>query len=177
MIVFSCPACDAELEVADSRAGAPVKCPDCGERFKVPMRGRRGPAAREREPERRLRQGSPSRGSRRRERDDDDEPGRSGSKQGTVVLFASIGGAAVLGLAALVLIVVMASGKKEVPVADAEPQIVQRRQSMPTVRDTKPPDTKPEDKNTETVATTGPESAGGDSSGQAIYKHLLKSVA
>jgi HEAT repeat protein/S1-C subfamily serine protease len=178
MIVFSCPACDAELEAADSRAGAPVKCPDCGERFKVPMRGRRGPAAREREPERRVRQGPPSRGSRRRERDDYDEPERSGSKQGTVILLASIGGVAVLGLAALVLILVMGSGKKEAAVADADPVVVQRRQVTTTPRETKPPDTKPEQaKNTEAVATTGPESVGSDNSGQTIYKHLLKSVA
>src|SRR5438132_4713805 len=177
MIVFSCPACDAELEVADSRAGAPVKCPDCGERFKVPMRGRRGPPAREREPERRVRQGSPSRGSRRRDRDDEDEPNRGGAKQGTVILFASIGGAAVLGLAALVLIVVMASGKKETPVADADPVVVQRRQVTTPPRETKPPDTKPEQEKSAELATTVPESGGSDGGGQAIYKHLLKSVA
>src|SRR5437870_11710652 len=166
MIVFSCPACDAELEVAGSRAGAPVKCPDCGERVKVPRRGRRGPPAREREPERRVRQGSPSRGSRRRDRDDEDEPNRGGSKQGTVILFASIGGAAVLGLAALVLIVVMASGKKEGPVADADPVVPLRQITRPP-QDTKPPDTRPEpNKNSQTVTAAGTEMVGGDDAGQ-----------
>jgi hypothetical protein len=36
VIVFSCPNCDTEIEVPDSKAGAKATCGECGERLQIP---------------------------------------------------------------------------------------------------------------------------------------------
>ena len=175
MIAFSCPSCDTELEVSDSRAGAPVKCPDCGHRFTVPARGKRSPAPRESEPERRPRQatGQGSRKQERSERGERHEP----SRQNTGLIIACISGAGVLAVAAIIGVILLLRPAKTEIQAD-RPQIAPVQQQVATLPRIEPPPVKPADeKKTEISSIIPPEMAGGDDSGQVIYRHLLKSAA
>jgi predicted Zn finger-like uncharacterized protein len=173
MIAFSCPHCDAELEVPDSRAGATVKCPECEERFTVPARGKRGPAPREREPERRARQAPASRGSRRPARSEREE----GSKQNMGLILACVGGAAVLGVGMIIAVVMLLRAGKDEPHVE-HPVVVSPpiARVNPPPQQTPPADAKPpEVKGQE--PPPGSELPGNADSGQTVYKHLLKSAA
>src|SRR5438552_4016935 len=178
MIAFSCPHCDAELEVPDSRAGATVKCPECEERFTVPVRSKRGPGPREREPERRSRQSPASRGGRRPARSERAEPREERSKQGMGLILACVGGAAVLGLGLIIAVVLLLRTAKEEPAverpqvaAPAVARVVGPRREL-RLPDAKPAEEKPPD--TTSMGTDLPVNA---DSGQMVYKHLLKSAA
>jgi predicted Zn finger-like uncharacterized protein len=173
MIAFSCPHCDAELEVPDSRAGATVKCPECEERFTVPTRGKRGPAAREREPERRSRPAPASRGGRSPARSEREER----SKQGMGLILACVGGAAVLGLGMIIAVVMLLRASKEEPRVE-HPQAVSQpiARVNPPPQQTPPADAKPPEVKVQ-EPLPGAELPGNADSGQTVYKHLLKSAA
>jgi HEAT repeat protein/S1-C subfamily serine protease len=66
MIRFSCPGCDAEIEVPDSKAGAKAKCGDCGEPIQIPSVPKKRTSQ--------LAAGKPAPAPKRRPADEDDEP-------------------------------------------------------------------------------------------------------
>jgi predicted Zn finger-like uncharacterized protein len=45
MIEFECPECGAAMQVKDSKAGSRVRCIDCGDKLRVPLRSRKKVAA------------------------------------------------------------------------------------------------------------------------------------
>jgi HEAT repeat protein/S1-C subfamily serine protease len=177
MIEFSCPSCDAELEAPATRAGSKVKCPECGERFIIPAKGKRGSAARERESEERPRQASAGRGSRpsrRRDRDDDERAPRSGSNTGLILACAGGGAVLLIGMV-IALVVAMRSGKEQARIEN--PQIVQGPPQFVNQQKQEPVDNPVrETKKEESANLSAPEILASDDGGQLIYKHLLKSA-
>ncbi len=110
MIAFSCPECDAELEVSDNKAGTKVACPECGRRMLVPA-----PAQKTADP--RIQRGTkpppPVSTTKRPQRSmERDEPAKRPQGNKTL-LIAGIGGGIVVLLLAGVVVALLMSSKKE----------------------------------------------------------------
>jgi HEAT repeat protein/S1-C subfamily serine protease len=135
MIVFSCPECDTELEVPESKAGSKVACPDCGRRLVVPAPAKRPAEARTRDggrsqpakpPARETGQRPPPRTPpRRRDEEDEEEkpareaPAKPKGKNNTLVI-AGVGGGIIL-LLVVGLVIYALSNPEEPPASPGTP--------------------------------------------------------
>jgi DNA-directed RNA polymerase subunit RPC12/RpoP len=104
MIAFHCPECDAELEVADSHAGARFKCPDCGQRFLVPNRSRPGTR---RQVDAGPRPRSAGRGKQRSERPSRDDFRSKKNSNSVAIIVAAAAGGTVLCVALIIGLIVV----------------------------------------------------------------------
>jgi HEAT repeat protein len=107
MIDVTCPKCGVELEVADSKAGARVTCPDCDCRILVPARTATKPAR----PSAKAPAGRPAppppRGKRPPRRRDDDYDDEESGSNGKLILGLSLGGVGLLCIVGVVLFLVL----------------------------------------------------------------------
>jgi HEAT repeat protein/S1-C subfamily serine protease len=188
MIDFTCPSCDTELSIKDSRAGVAVKCPECGRRVTVPSPGRRIAKASAPEPERRSRP----------KPDDEDEirpahakkdKSRKRKQMSPLTLALGLGGGSILFAVIVGGIWLWRSVRKEEPppIVYASNTPVPRAPSAPAAQaaptppvaqnpftglpNAQPASTQKE----EQLSSVAPEGEGSDEGGQSVYKHLLKS--
>jgi predicted Zn finger-like uncharacterized protein len=185
-----CPDCDATYNLPDAQRGKKVRCKKCDSVFTVTAPARKPSRRADADEEDRRPARAPKRPAAVRARrddgdddedeDEDDRPRRKGG--GGLILLLLVGG----GLAALLLVgvaVVVLTGdggtpRNNPPVADAggnnepAPPVVKTDKDPPRT-DRDPPRTDPPKTDPQPVGG-GP--AGG-TSGQAVYRYLLKSTA
>lgn len=112
MISFSCPSCDANLQVKDEHAGKTIQCPTCKAKAKVPNDGesgaiKAGPSAKAPPPANAV---TAKKGNRKQqERDDDDDDDRPAKKRGTSD-GAKVAAGAGIGIFAIVAVVLVVGG-------------------------------------------------------------------
>jgi HEAT repeat protein/S1-C subfamily serine protease/DNA-directed RNA polymerase subunit RPC12/RpoP len=178
MIAFRCPACEAELEVADSHAGARIKCPDCGHRFVVPSRSRTS-ARREADPE--PRSASRGRSKQRSERFRRDEFRSKNSSNTTALIIAAAAGGTVVCAGLIIGLIALLRPRSDsgnVTNNQPPPVVVQRPSApinpIPTEVTEK---TKPAEESNMPPAGDVEVSSSSADNDQQVYQHLLKSVA
>jgi HEAT repeat protein/S1-C subfamily serine protease/DNA-directed RNA polymerase subunit RPC12/RpoP len=174
MIAFRCPECDAELEVADSHAGARIKCPDCGHRSSVPNRSR--PAARQ-EAERASRSSSTGRAKERPERPRRETPPPKSRSNATAIIIASVAGGTVLCAALIIGLIVLFRSNSDTVNNNPPQDLVARSAPQPPVKPVDAPaapkPSKPAEESNVEPAATGATAVNSN----VIFQHLVKSVA
>jgi HEAT repeat protein/S1-C subfamily serine protease len=169
VIVFSCPHCDTEIEVPDSKAGARASCGECGHRLQIPTPAKKSTKVTAHKPE--PKPAAPPKAAskhpkrKHREEEDEDLPAK---KATPVALWIGLGAAAVCA-AGVTLFLLLRSNKTDAPpetVKSPPPRTVTNPNPVPVNQTPVQPVEEKKEEVGQRVAA----------SGQEIYQHVLKST-